>query len=242
MNKPTQITLSSGKKIHPNDPTSTNGGSTQFFYDASHMRYKRVSGVNDKSIYIGKLYEEKTVSQGHVEQHVFVEGIAIDITKMTMNQLHHDIRYLHTDRLGSIIGIFDEAGSMVETRAYDPFGKPRTATSQDKFSAILGSTITSRGFTEHEHLDDEQLIHMNGRVYDYNLGRFLSVDPFIHGGSQGVNPYSYIFNNPLAGTDPSGYSTDCHGLDSLWKKMLSGNPLCNCRFKYQLFFFRKNVQ
>jgi hypothetical protein len=34
----------------------------------------------------------------------------------------------------------------------------------------------------------------------------MSVDPFIHGsGSQGINPYSYLLNNPLAGTDPSGY-------------------------------------
>ena len=50
-------------------------------------------------------------------------------------------------------------------------------------------------------------VHMNGRVYDYNLGRFLSVDPFIQepGNSQSMNPYSYIMNNPLAGTDPSGY-------------------------------------
>jgi hypothetical protein len=48
---------------------------------------------------------------------------------------------------------------------------------------------------------------MNGRIYDYNLGRFLSVDPFIQdpGNSQSMNPYSYIMNNPLAGTDPSGY-------------------------------------
>lgn len=51
------------------------------------------------------------------------------------------------------------------------------------------------------------MIHMNGRAYDYNLGRFLSVDPFIQepGNSQSMNPYSYIMNNPLAGTDPSGY-------------------------------------
>jgi len=49
---------------------------------------------------------------------------------------------------------------------------------------------------------------MNGRVYDYNLGRFMSVDPFIHGGSQGINPYSYLLNNPMAGTDPSGYSPE----------------------------------
>jgi hypothetical protein len=56
---------------------------------------------------------------------------------------------------------------------------------------------------------------MNGRVYDYNLGRFLSVDPFIQepGNSQSMNPYSYIMNNPLAGTDPSGYKSKsiCEG-------------------------------
>jgi hypothetical protein len=54
---------------------------------------------------------------------------------------------------------------------------------------------------------------MNGRVYDYNLGRFLSVDPFIQdpGNSQSMNPYSYIMNNPLAGTDPSGYMASCAG-------------------------------
>jgi len=52
-------------------------------------------------------------------------------------------------------------------------------------------------------------------VYDYNVGRFLGVDPFVHGtGSQGINPYSYIMNNPLAGTDPSAYSPEC-GNDDL---------------------------
>ena len=52
-----------------------------------------------------------------------------------------------------------------------------------------------------------QLIHMNGRVYDYALGRFLSVDPFIQFplNSQSLNPYSYVLNNPLSGTDPTGY-------------------------------------
>jgi hypothetical protein len=52
---------------------------------------------------------------------------------------------------------------------------------------------------------------MNGRVYDYNLGRFLSVDPFIQdpGNSQSMNPYSYIMNNPLSGIDPSGYRSIC---------------------------------
>jgi hypothetical protein len=48
---------------------------------------------------------------------------------------------------------------------------------------------------------------MNGRVYDPTLGRFLSADPFVGdvGDSQDYNRYSYLGNNPLGGTDPSGY-------------------------------------
>ncbi|MGS0535662.1 RHS repeat domain-containing protein [Pseudoalteromonas sp. SaAl2] len=73
----------------------------------------------------------------------------------------------------------------------------------------LDKAKTRRGFTDHEHLDDVEFIHMNGRVYDYNLGRFMSVDPIIQSptNSQSINPYSYIMNNPLSGTDPTGYAS-----------------------------------
>ncbi len=71
---------------------------------------------------------------------------------------------------------------------------------------------------------------MNGRIYDYNLGRFLSVDPFIQapGNSQSMNPYSYIMNNPLAGTDPSGYIADvssnaCGGLTDCFRNQNFNN-------------------
>jgi hypothetical protein len=48
---------------------------------------------------------------------------------------------------------------------------------------------------------------MNGRVFDYNVGRFTGVDPFIQFplNSQSLNPYSYLMNSPLSGTDPTGY-------------------------------------
>jgi hypothetical protein len=66
---------------------------------------------------------------------------------------------------------------------------------------------------------------MNGRVYDYNLGRFLSVDPFIQdpGNSQSMNPYSYIMNNPLSGTDPTGYNILCTGGSSVPDRMACGS-------------------
>jgi RHS repeat-associated protein len=39
--------------------------------------------------------------------------------------------------------------------------------------------LTNRGFTGYEHIDEMGLIHMNGRVYDPQIGRFLSADPYI---------------------------------------------------------------
>ena len=66
---------------------------------------------------------------------------------------------------------------------------------------------TTRGFTGHEMLDAVGIIHMNGRIYDPTLGRFMQADPVIQfpNYSQSRNRYSYVLNNPLAYTDPSGY-------------------------------------
>jgi hypothetical protein len=49
---------------------------------------------------------------------------------------------------------------------------------------------------------------MNGRVYDPTIGRFLSADPIIQtlATSQAINPFSYVMNQPLTLTDPSGMS------------------------------------
>ncbi|VVH52016.1 hypothetical protein BPUTSESOX_619, partial [uncultured Gammaproteobacteria bacterium] len=67
--------------------------------------------------------------------------------------------------------------------------------------------LTNRGFTGHEHIDEMGFIHMNGRVYDPQIGRFLSADPYIQApyNTQSYNRYSYVMNNPLKYTDPSGY-------------------------------------
>jgi hypothetical protein len=48
---------------------------------------------------------------------------------------------------------------------------------------------------------------MGGRVYDPEIGRLLSPDPFVQfpASTQGFNRYAYVSNNPLSYTDPSGY-------------------------------------
>jgi hypothetical protein len=52
------------------------------------------------------------------------------------------------------------------------------------------------------------LVNMNGRVYDPELGRFLTPDPTVQflADLQSYNRYSYTANNPLRYTDPTGYA------------------------------------
>jgi RHS repeat-associated protein len=95
----------------------------------------------------------------------------------------------------------DQDGYEAGRYRYDPWGKPFG-------TPLQGSAVGTgnRGFTGHEHLVGD-LIHMNGRIYDPVLGRFLSADIVVSmpHNVQSYNRYSYVFNNPLAYTDPSGY-------------------------------------
>ena len=117
------------------------------------------------------------------------------------------LQYLHHDHLGSVAVVTDDTGSVVERLAYDPWGKRRfTNGTADKNDEIVGLTL-DRGFTMHENLDEMGVIHMNRRIYDPLIGRFMSADPFIQAPEnlQSHNRFSYVMNNPLSYTDPSGY-------------------------------------
>jgi len=97
---------------------------------------------------------------------------------------------------------------VLERLSYEAYGERRNAngTPQNRVSPIFGVT-TDRGYTGHEHLDELNLIHMNGRIYDPALGRFMTADPVLQSADnlQSYNRYSYVLNNPLMYTDPSGY-------------------------------------
>ncbi|MDV8153479.1 polymorphic toxin-type HINT domain-containing protein, partial [Acinetobacter pittii] len=120
----------------------------------------------------------------------------------------------HSDHLTSIEVITDATGAVVERLSYDPWGKRRNADGTVA-STVLKGTKDSHGFTSHEMLDSIGLVHMNGRVYDPQVGRFTSADPIIDGADnlQGYNRYSYVHNNPGTLLDPSGYSW----LSKKWK-------------------------
>jgi RHS repeat-associated protein len=80
----------------------------------------------------------------------------------------------------------------------------------EPFGANPGNALTRAGFTGHANDTDLGLIDMGGRIYDPLAGRFMTEDPVMQAPhwSQGLNPYSYVFNDPINHTDPSGFSAD----------------------------------
>ncbi|OYU95573.1 MAG: hypothetical protein CFE21_10545 [Bacteroidetes bacterium B1(2017)] len=122
------------------------------------------------------------------------------------------LTYFTLDLQGSLLTLTDNAGNLVEERNYDAWGRPRNpATLAYTLSNPFGgssSNYTLRGYTFHEHLEEFDLINMNGRMYDTHLAKFLNADPLLqdYENSQNYNRYSYVLNNPLKYTDPTGYA------------------------------------
>ncbi len=188
---------------------SRNGKTLGFVNGADGQRALQTT-LTSSLYYVDKSYEWESDGSWRA----YLDDIAVVGKNATDGNY---IRFMLKDRLGSAVTTLDHNGSVASRRYFDPFGKAGNEQGTETvISALDGGRLVNRGFTDHEHLDDVALIHMNGRAYDYNLGRFLSVDPFIQSpsNSQSFNPYSYIMNNPLAGTDPTGYAS-CSASDQL---------------------------
>ncbi|OYX25844.1 MAG: hypothetical protein B7Z06_06640, partial [Flavobacteriales bacterium 32-35-8] len=119
--------------------------------------------------------------------------------------------YLQRDYQGSIVAISNATGQVLEKRLFDAWGN--VLVQDGAGNTLSGLTILDRGYTGHEHLQNIGLIHMNGRLYDAKLHRFLQPDNYVQDptNTQNYNRYGYVLNNPLKYIDPSGEQTspDC---------------------------------
>jgi len=180
---------------------------TQFFYAPNQSRYKKVLNENT-TFYIGKHYELENVQGAVLQKNYIYAGndlVAIHIQEDDGNMILPQNRYLHKDALGSIDTITNESGVVIQRLAYGAFGKQLVQTWINEKDE--NKSLVKRGYTGHEHISEFEFIHMNGRVYDVDTARFLSADPNIFHPFNPLdfNRYSYVWNNPLRYTDPSGF-------------------------------------
>jgi RHS repeat-associated protein len=192
--------------------TITQGTRTvSFQHNTEHQRIKQVA-PDGTTLYIhafGVTAELFGVGSAapRWNEYLSVGNVRVGMRVKELATTTVSLRYFHTDHLGSISVITNENGMVVERLSYDAWGKRRHPNGADDPTGSITSQ-TSRGFTGHEELDSVGLVHMNGRVYDALVGRMISADPTVPDpmNAQAWNRYSYVGNDPLAFTDPSGFS------------------------------------
>ena len=161
-------------------------------------------------------FEKRTTATATTEVHyIQAEGRTVAV-HTSLSSTEDETRYLHGDHLGSVVLVTDEDGNVEGERySFDAFGRRRNGSDWTDTLTALANPDTTLGYTGHESIDAVDIVHMNGRVYDPHLGRVLSPDLIVqapHNG-QSLNRYSYVMNNPLSYTDPSGYEWDWWGMD-----------------------------
>ena len=200
--------------VHPSGNYST------FDYGPDRARIRQVAragGETIETVYAaGGLYERVTRSGVTSQRHYIVaDGRRVAVLTRAAGSAPTTV-YLLEDHLGGVDGFTSASGALLSRASNQPFGARRSGnwvdTSPTSAEWKQVQSTTPRGFTDQEHVDNLGVIHMNGRVYDPVLGRFLSPDPLVQApyDSQTWNRYSYARNNPLRYTDPSGFCFNGH--------------------------------
>ncbi|MGH9318471.1 MAG: RHS repeat domain-containing protein, partial [Vicinamibacteria bacterium] len=154
-------------------------GSTSFVYDGLGVRLKKTTG-SQTTRYLGGDYEI---------------GPAGVITKYLQGGKKVGAQFFihHRDHLGSIQSVTNSSGVEVRGQKHKPFG--------DQFG-VTGSHVERKGWIG-EREEETELVYLNARYYDPEIGRFVSPDPIVVKG-QLLNRYTYSANNPINFLDPTG--------------------------------------
>ena len=186
---------------------TTDGMTVQHVYDGQSHRIARIAED-------GRSIEEVryVLDRGRAMSHVLCETDANgDILAYYIHGLRlvariavavgggETPRYYHTNDIGSVVALTDDAQLITDRYAYEPFGLPvgHEGATEQPFTYVgsLGVMAEADG-----------LYFMRARFYDPDTGRFLGKDP-IQGAMTApreLHRYVYGLNDPVLATDPSG--------------------------------------
>ncbi len=113
--------------------------------------------------------------------------------------------YLASDHLGGTSLITNAGGQLVSRERYYPYGMIRTQEYSAPPTDKLYTPDGPGGGQQRETTNG--LYHYGARLYNADIGRFISADTIVPGAGnpQALNRYSYVLNNPLHYSDPSGH-------------------------------------
>jgi RHS repeat-associated protein len=184
------------------------GKTFDFDYGNNEKRIRmiyRISGTTQYTRYYLDNFDRQETGSSYKEWNYVYSPtglVAVNYNNNGTSQL----LYITCDRLGSPIMVTSSTGSIVAEYSYDAWGRRRNPADWNSYGGFTPADILIRGYTGHEHIDEIGIINMNARLYDPVLGRFLQTDDYVQAPDnlQNHNRFSYVWNNPLKYTDPSG--------------------------------------
>ena len=129
------------------------------------------------------------------------------------------LTFVHGDHLGSASLTTGITGTKVSEMRYYPFGEVRYSS---------GNTPTDKRFTSQEEESSMGLYSFGARLYDQQIGRFISADSIVPhpGDPQAFNRYAYVRNSPLNLIDPNGHDW--------WNAVFNSGAIVNASDSTQL--------
>ena len=159
-----------------------NGVKTRYYYDENGNLFREGIVQADGSVQLTARYIYGGQGFGPAARDDLASGVVL----YYMNNGH-----------GDVTGIVDGVGNIVNEYRYDIWGNPLSV------SELVNTPFRYSG----EYWDDSTgLQYLRARWYDPSVGRFINEDTYE---GQIDNPltlnlYTYVHNNPLIYTDPSG--------------------------------------
>jgi RHS repeat-associated protein/uncharacterized repeat protein (TIGR01451 family) len=122
--------------------------------------------------------------------------------RLAMKDGSGNLFFFVNDHLGSTSLTLNSNGGVYAEQRYKPYGETR--------HIAYAGTPTRRQYTGQINDIGTGLYFYNARYYDPALGRFTQADTIVPepGNPQTLNRFSYVNNNPIKYTDPTGHEAE----------------------------------
>ena len=172
---------------------TTGGVATAFTFDADGKRTTKTTGANQPVVYTYDISNStpRLVSDGQ-RKYVYGQELAYEVEPSGSSYAVYGV-----DGLGSTRALTDGSQTVQQSYTYEEFGTP--------FMSI-GVNSQPFGYSGQIRDGESRLQEMLWRNYDPGVGRFIESDPLRQSspGIAGWNRFSYVDNNPVRFTDPTG--------------------------------------
>jgi len=223
----------------PNGNMTSDGTKCYTYNDANQLKQVKTCSNNQLIAeyvydYQGNRLVKKEYENGTLKQTVYSPNDEYETKKIassgaTQNTTYYKVNdetlakknpdgsmnYFLNDHLGSNSIVTNQSGAKVEQTKYDPWGEVKSGGTKSKYL-----------YTGQEKDLETGLNYYGARYYNSHTRRFTQPDDIIQNiyNPQSLNRYSYVLNNPLRYTDPTGHLIQIPIALYLYASALTASP------------------